>query len=124
MSRFIHIGFAFPGAAKTKVLEPVVSQAGDWIRYSASAWIVWTDKNPDQIYNLLAPHLTTHEQVLIAYLDLPSGYQGWMPKWVWDWISGKLNPLNLGAFGLPSALPPYGFGALNSPPNSLLPRKK
>ena len=112
MPRFIHIGFNFQGPVLTTVLEPAMSGLGDWIRYSASSWIVWTDYQPQVIADYIRGHIGLNDQYLIVALDM-SAHQGWMPKWVWDWINGKVRSQSLaglGAFNPPA--PPTSSGGL------------
>ena len=115
MYKFLHIGFHFEGTLKIKELEPVFSQVGDWIRYSALSWIVWTDKSPDQVLSILRLYVTPNDQVLVLAID-PTSKQGWMPQWVWTWFDSK--PPNqfggLGALGLGALPQPQGL--INQPP--------
>jgi len=99
MPRFMHIGFYFPQALQTTALEPVMAQVGNWIRYAPPCWIIWTDKNPEQIFQIIKPHVGPSVQFLIAAIDETQN-QGWMPKWVWDWMDSKRPQNALGASGL------------------------
>jgi len=80
-----------------ETLKPVLASVGDWIKYSHSSWIVWTDKSVDQIYAIIKPKLGPNDQFLVAPIDL-SQKQGWMAQWIWDWIEGKLRA---GPFNIP-----------------------
>ena len=89
MPRFLHVGFVGLGLPKAKELEAVFNTwALDWVRYSTSNWILWTNDTPNQFYNRIAPHLTVQEQVLVSELDRNIGTsQGWLSKFIWDWIN-------------------------------------
>lgn len=107
MARLVHVGFHPIKEAKTKELEPWFANLGDWIRYSATGWIVWTNYTPQQISSYLRQAINPEDQLLAIYLDA-SAYDGWMPPWVWNWIASKQQNSSLaGALGL-----------INSPPSS------
>ena len=88
MYRFVHIGFAFPGVIKMRDLEPVMTTMGDWIRYSATSWILWTDKTALQIFVTLQPHLDAQDQVLVAGIN-PQDTFGRLTPWIWNWMNSK-----------------------------------
>jgi hypothetical protein len=88
MFRFLHIGFSFPGVPKMRDLEPAISLVGDWIRYSALSWIVWTDKPVPEVYQIIARSLDTQDQVLIAALNISDSI-GILSPWIWTWINSK-----------------------------------
>jgi hypothetical protein len=88
MHRFVHIGFAFPGAIKMRDLEPVMGTIGDWVRYSPLSWIVWTDMPTGSIFARLRPYLDSQDQVLIAPLNLQDSF-GSLSPWIWTWINSK-----------------------------------
>ena len=116
MNRFVHVGFHFAsGIIKTTALEPAFRQVGDWIRYAGPCWIVWTDKSTEQIYAILKPYLHPDDQFLILSID-QSTKQGWMPKWVWDWLNSKQNVNALGALYQPSPPPQNYLANIFDPP--------
>jgi hypothetical protein len=88
MHRFLHIGFAFPGPPKMRDLEPVLSTLGDWVRYSATSWILWTDKPTTELFLRIKPHLDAADQFLIAKID-PDDSIGWLSPWIWTWMRSK-----------------------------------
>lgn len=90
MHRFVHIGFAFDGVPKMLDLEPVIATFGDWIRYSALSWIVWTDKPTGEMFTAICGHLDIKDNVLITKIDLLNSF-GRMPPWIWNWINSKSN---------------------------------
>jgi len=90
MHRLMHISFHFPGVPKVRDLEPVISAIGDdWIRYSVTSWILWTDKPAIEIYNRIRPHLDKDDQVLIIKMEMGEGF-GWLSPWIWTWINSKV----------------------------------
>jgi len=86
--RFVHVGFAFPGAVKMRDLEPVFTTIGDWVRYSPLSWIVWTDHDAASIFLQLLPFLDSADQVLIAKIE-PSDAIGRLTPWIWTWMHAK-----------------------------------
>jgi hypothetical protein len=100
MPRFVHVGFAFPGAIKMRDLEPAFYAMGDdWIRYSITSWIVWTDKPAATIFVMLRPYLDAGDQVLIAPIDVKEAF-GSLSPWIWNWINSK-SPQPIVTHGLP-----------------------
>jgi hypothetical protein len=95
MHRFVHVGFAFPGAIKMRDLEPVMGTIGDWVRYSALSWVVWTDMPPTDIFVRLRPFLDSDDQVLIAGLNLQDSF-GNLSPWIWTWINNKTTVIGHG----------------------------
>ena len=89
MYRFMHVGFTFPGVPKVRDLEPVFLAMGDdWIRYSLTSWIMWTEKPAAEIYIKLRSHIDSNDQVLITKLDLTDSC-GSVSLWIWTWINNK-----------------------------------
>ena len=88
MYRFLHIGFAFPGVPKMRDLEPVMGTIGDWVRYSAVSWIVWTDKPSRDVFLTIRQHLDPQDQVIIVKIE-PTDSFGSISPWIWDWINSK-----------------------------------
>jgi hypothetical protein len=90
MYRFVHISFAFAGVPKMRDLEPAMSLVGDWVRYSALSWIVWTDKRTEQILATILPFLDGNDNVFIVGMVLRDS-MGRLPPWVWAWINSKTS---------------------------------
>lgn len=87
MAQFLHITFSFSGAAKVNELVPAFNKALDWARYAPNCWIVWTTSSAEEWYTRLKPNLTDDDLMFISALDLHQPYSGWLPQWVWDWLS-------------------------------------
>ena|SRR5262249_32285782 len=89
MYRFVHVGFAFPGALKMRDLEPAFHAMGDdWVRYSATSWIIWTEKPTGTIFLRLRPYLDAEDQVLIVPVNMVEAF-GSLSPWIWTWINSK-----------------------------------
>jgi hypothetical protein len=85
--RFLVVLFNFPeGVPRNEKFDPLFDEhAGDWLRFNAYTWLVWTDKTVEEWYEILRHHITQADQVLIGPIDLKER-AGWSQKWVWDWI--------------------------------------
>ncbi len=59
---------------------------GAWWHYLDSTWIIKTNMNSVQIWNILAPHITTMDRMLIIKIDSYDKY-GWLPQDAWDWLN-------------------------------------
>ena len=88
MARMILVSFIFPGVPKIKDLEPAFDYAGDWIRYSSNAWLIWTDKTTSQVHFIVEPFLDADDKILVAEI-LTREMSAYLPKWVLDWIASK-----------------------------------
>ena len=86
MGQYVHISFNFAGVPKIEELLPAFNHALDWVRYAPNCWIVWTTSSAGKWYERLKPHLTDNDHMLIVTLNLQE-YSGWLPQWVWDWIT-------------------------------------
>lgn len=86
MKTFLHIGFRWEKDAKVEELKPVFDKALDWLRYAPNCWIVWTSSSPHRWYERLKSHLGPGDHVFICELNL-THRQGWLPKWVWEWLN-------------------------------------
>jgi len=74
------------GKLQNEKFDNIFTQnAGDWLRFNAFTWIIWTDKTVNQWYEILRHHLTQADQVLIFPVDLRDR-AGWSQEWVWEWI--------------------------------------
>lgn len=57
----------------------------DWWHYLESTWLVATEQNANQLYNLMRPHLD-QEKDDILIIQAGTDMQGWLPKDAWEWI--------------------------------------
>lgn len=84
-AHFLHVSFHFKQPINIKAIEAVFNKASDWIHYMPNCWIIKTKGRAQKWYELLKPCLGPKDNVFICEIDL-SERQGWLPKWVWDWI--------------------------------------
>jgi|ERR1700728_123094 hypothetical protein len=90
MHRFMHVGFTFAGVPKVLDLEPAFYAIGDdWIRYSATSWIIWTERPATEIFARLRPHIDANDQVWVIKIDLTDSF-GSLSPWIWTWINSKI----------------------------------
>jgi hypothetical protein len=89
MNKFMHVSFVFAGIPKMRDLEPPIQLVSDdWIRYSATNWILWTARPSTEIVEILVRHIDAQDYVLAAPIALEN-CTGKLPPWVWVWINGK-----------------------------------
>jgi hypothetical protein len=88
MHRLVHIGFGFPGVPRIRDLEPAIGSIGDWVRYSALSWLVWTDKPMTQIYLILRASIDADDHFFAAEINTADA-AGYLPPWIWSWIKSK-----------------------------------
>jgi|SRR6185312_17536046 len=93
MHRFVLVTFMFPGVPKMRDLEPVFTLVGDdWIRISATTWILWTGRATPEIFQLLNPHIDVQDSIMVVGIN-PSDSFGRLPPWVWTWLNSKVPAL-------------------------------
>ncbi len=66
-----------------------LKQQGTWWHYLSSTWLIATTKEPKELYDAVAHHLTTNDYILITRLTGP--YWGYLPQNAWDWIRSHLS---------------------------------
>ncbi len=59
---------------------------GPWWHYLDSTWIIKTDLKASQIWDHLASHLSTNDNLLIIKIDTGDKW-GWLPKDAWAWLN-------------------------------------
>ncbi|MCZ7358136.1 MAG: hypothetical protein O8C66_09470 [Candidatus Methanoperedens sp.] len=84
-AQFLHISFNFNSDIDQKALKKKFDKALDWIQYLPNCWIVKTSRGAQKWYERLKPLLGPKDHIFICKLDL-SERQGWLPKWIWEWI--------------------------------------
>lgn len=84
--RYLHVAFSFRTENKSLALEPVFNKAIDWIRYTPTNWLLWTNRDAADWYRRVKPILDDGDHVFIAEVDLDQR-AGWLPKSVWNWIN-------------------------------------
>ena len=62
-----------------------IQNLGPWWHYFDSTWIVKTSYNAQQVYNILAPHISKNDLLLIIEI-VPGSRYGWLPQDAWNWI--------------------------------------
>lgn len=110
MNKFYHVGCNFAGLPKTADVDGTLNKTigADWLRYTQNCWIIWTAKNPGEILNVFAPHISLADSVFIAAMDMTDRH-GYLPPWCWQWIDSKMGrvpPPDLGSLLLAYKPPP------------------
>jgi hypothetical protein len=111
MARFVHVGFGFGGLPKILDLEPIFSEMGDWIRYSSTGWMLWTDLSLPEINLRLIQSVDVEDSYMISGVD-QNQISAYVPTWVWEWIRSKMpsSSFTVGETPVPSRSAPYQIG--------------
>ena len=62
---------------------------GPWWHYLDSTWIIKTDMNSSQIWNVLAYHILSTDYLLIVKIE-NSDKWGWLPPDAWGWLNSQM----------------------------------
>jgi hypothetical protein len=84
-TQLLHISFNFKGQVDYEALKKKFDLAIDWVHYMPSCWIVKTTSNAQKWYERLRPHIGPKDHLFICRVNI-NERQGWLPRWVWDWI--------------------------------------
>lgn len=96
MNTFVHVSFLFHGVPKMRDLEPVMGfVSDDWIRYSATNWLLWTNRPTGAVLSAILPYIDQVDNVLVAPIDV-NNCMGRMPPWVWTWMNGRGAGISVG----------------------------
>lgn len=85
-SQILHVSFAFQGSPNLEALKKAFDLGLDWAHYVPNCWIVKTTSSAEKWYERLKPCMGPNDLLLISRIDLNES-QGWLSKWVWDWIA-------------------------------------
>ena len=81
--------------------DALLSTSAQWLRLTSTTWMIQTDtQNAGDLYVLCYQTITASDGLFICKMD-PSEKQGWLPKWVWDWINERSKPQGLAALASP-----------------------
>ena len=94
--RFVHVGLNFrrilPAPAVKTIHNCVQAYldtlGGDWYRYAAQNYVVWTEKDPASLSREITqqPGLTNIYVLATEFNPSPYTANGMMPKVFWDWL--------------------------------------
>lgn len=102
VEKVYHIGFRIAsGAPDPEKLARAMDQVGNWIRINVYIWYVHTSLSSSQIYSQLRTTITNADSLVVIAVD-PADFNGWAPKWVWDWFAAKNQAKRIGAIGSPT----------------------
>lgn len=91
-----HVGFMFPGVPKVRDLEPIFGSLGDWIRYSQTGWLLWSETDNKAILAALCGGIDDNDLVVLTRLDDGNGgFSGKLQPWMWQWVRSKLSGIVL-----------------------------
>ena len=97
-------------AALLQTVDNILTGHGEWIRFHGQTWFVWTESSLSKVASDIRPLVQAEDSLLVLPVD-PIQFDGWAPKWVWEWLDDKrrqkIGTYPTGLFGgLPSQLPP------------------
>ena len=72
--------------ARSAGIMEALKNVNDWLRFNPYTYLIWTDKSPSELYELLRRHITPDDQVIVAGVDLLRERYGWSQQWIWEWI--------------------------------------
>lgn len=70
-------------------MTTAIQSVGQWWHYLDNTWILMTSESATEVWNRIAPTITTEDRVLIAQITANAGVQGWLPRDAWDWIHAR-----------------------------------
>lgn len=66
-------------------IDAILGVAGDWLRFSGTTWILFSDRSRIEIGSAIRTALTPEDSDLTAAVD-PDDLYGWAPGWIEEWI--------------------------------------
>jgi len=73
-------------------IEETLSVAGDWMRFDAWSWLIYSSYSTHDITSALRGKLLPEDNIMIIACN-PNDYAGFAPPWVWDWINKYRTPM-------------------------------
>lgn len=89
--QMFHINFMFPGVPKVLDLEPHFNGLGDWVRYSQTGWLLWTDKSARDLLHVLSEVIDPPDMLVISLMPQDGGFAAVLQPWMWNWIKTKMS---------------------------------
>jgi hypothetical protein len=61
--------------------------AGGWWHHLSPTWLVITQKDANDVAQLIVPHIQDLQKARLLVIEVQPGMrQGWLPKNAWEWI--------------------------------------
>ena len=91
---FITYDLKTPGRNYSGLFD-VIKKEGAWWHYLESAWMVVSQKDTDELNDLLRAQIDQTDRLLIFNIkslkDIP--FRGWLAKDAWSWIHSRLSEI-------------------------------
>ena len=71
------------------VFDNAMSELGDWVRFNAVQWYLWTDKDKRQVVDEISTWLVGTEQFVVVVVQSEEA-AGQAPEWFWKWLNDKM----------------------------------
>jgi hypothetical protein len=85
-AKFLHVSFNFKErSSPAGSIEKVLDKAMDWVRYAPNCYILYTRTDVQTWYARLRKLLHEKDNIFVVELNIENR-QGWLPKYVWEWI--------------------------------------
>ncbi len=83
------IGYDLNKAGKdySGLIQEIKDSCKTWWHHLDSTWIVVTDLTPVEVRDLLAPHIDSDDEILVATISAPAAWKGFNDsgsKWLRD----------------------------------------
>ena len=72
--------------------KAIKSCGKSWWHHMNNTWLINTDLNASEIYNVLRHHISKQDKLMIIKIDarMPHfDYQGWLNEKAWEWIKNQ-----------------------------------
>src|ERR1700694_5095908 len=90
MKKILLVTFDLTGPSGShRDLFEILKKQGSWWHYMKFTWLLYTDKTPNDVVEVLKPHMQGRGRLLVAPLATP--YQGLLPKEAWAWIRKRID---------------------------------
>jgi hypothetical protein len=86
---FLNVSFSKPKSVEEAALEKVFDGAFDWVRYSRTAWILYTALEPEKWRDRVRKVPGMEEANIFVCKFIPEESSGYLPQWAWDWLYKK-----------------------------------
>lgn len=88
---YFHVGFKFSQPLSNEkhvvIAKALNTVCADWLYYDDHCWIVFSYFTADRIHIMLREAIDRADCFLILPIDMGSARQGFVPQWIWDWLS-------------------------------------
>jgi len=70
-------------------LNEAIKSFGTWWHHMDNTWMIQTNNTATEVFNILAPHVSVNDRLLI--IEVNKNYQGWLKKEAWVWLNERFE---------------------------------